>query len=165
MSILTLFSAPKPFTDPRIATIQWNAIRSWTRLPDVDILLMGDESGVAEVARGTGTKHLRDVQRNENGTPLVSSMIHLAREYSSSELLCIINADMIAMTDLVEATHQVSRLRHDFVFLGRRWDMEITSEMDFMNGWQERLRADLKNHGVLHRPAGSDFFCLSPSLL
>ena len=42
MSLLTLFSAPKPFTDPHIALIQYNAIQSWTLLPDVEIILLGD---------------------------------------------------------------------------------------------------------------------------
>ena len=37
------------------------------------------------------------------GTPLISSMFQLARENSSSDLLCIINADMILMPDFVEA--------------------------------------------------------------
>ena len=29
MTLMTLFSAPKPFTDPRVAMIQMNAISSW----------------------------------------------------------------------------------------------------------------------------------------
>jgi len=50
MPLITLFSAPKPYTDPHIATIQRNAIKSWTLLSDVEVLLIGDEKGVAEVA-------------------------------------------------------------------------------------------------------------------
>ena len=37
MALITLFSAPKPFIDSHIATIQRNAIKSWTLLPDVDV--------------------------------------------------------------------------------------------------------------------------------
>jgi hypothetical protein len=33
MPLITLFSAPKPFTDPHIALIQRNALHSWTLLP------------------------------------------------------------------------------------------------------------------------------------
>ena len=51
MTLLTLFSAPKPFTDPHIALIQRNAIRSWTLLPDVEVILLGEETGLAEAAR------------------------------------------------------------------------------------------------------------------
>src|SRR5512138_1171415 len=102
MPLITFFSAPKPFTDPHIATIQRNAIRSWTLLPDVEVILLGEETGLAEAARELGVRHIPDVERNENGTPLISSMFQLAREHSSSDLLCIINADMILMPDFRE---------------------------------------------------------------
>jgi hypothetical protein len=50
MTLLTLFSAPKPFLDPRISTIQMNAIASWTRLAEVRVLLMGEEHGIQDAA-------------------------------------------------------------------------------------------------------------------
>src|SRR6186713_1394705 len=107
MPLLTLFSAPKPFDDPHIATIQHNAIKSWTLLPDIEVILLGEEAGLAEAARELGVKHISTVERNENGTPLISSMFHLARENSNSHLLCIINADIILMPNFVEAAKQV----------------------------------------------------------
>jgi len=79
MSLITLFSAPKPFTNPHIALIQRNAIKSWTLLPDVEVILLGEESGLAEAARELSVKHLPHVKCNENGTPLISSMFQLAR--------------------------------------------------------------------------------------
>ena len=40
MSFLTIFSAPKKFTDPHIDIIQRNAIQSWQHLgPDVEVIL------------------------------------------------------------------------------------------------------------------------------
>src|SRR6185295_11951956 len=97
MSLLTLFSAPKPFTDPHIAMIQRNAIKSWTLLADVEIILLGEEEGLAEATQDLGVKHIPNVSYNESGTPLISSMFQLARENSNSDLLCIINTDMILM--------------------------------------------------------------------
>ena len=42
MPFLTIFTAPKPFTDPRIDIIQRNAIRSWLSLgEDVGVILVG----------------------------------------------------------------------------------------------------------------------------
>jgi hypothetical protein len=71
--LLTLFSIPKPF-DGHIGVIQRNALESWTRLrPACEIVLFGDEPGVAEVARELSLKHVPDVTRNEFGTPLVNS--------------------------------------------------------------------------------------------
>src|ERR1043166_2524075 len=106
MPLITLFSAPKPFINPHIAMIQRNAIKSWTLLPEVEVILLGGETGLAEAATELGVKHIANVARNESGTPLISSMLQLARENSQSDLLCIINADILLMPDFVEAAKQ-----------------------------------------------------------
>ena len=161
MPLITLFSAPKPFTNPHIATIQRNAIQSWTLLPDVEVILLGEETGLAEAARDLGVKHISNVKCNESGTPLISSMFELARDASQrshSNLLCIINADMILMPDFLEAAHISRGLREKFVLLSQRWDLDVTQPIEFTEGWQERLRSTVHRRGSLHRPAGSDFF-------
>jgi hypothetical protein len=158
MPLITLFSAPKPFSDPHIATIQRNAIKSWTLLADVEIILLGEETGLPEAARELGVKHIPSVARNESGTPLISSMFQLTRENSSSDLLCIVNADMILMPDFVEAAKQAVKLEDKFVLLSQRWDLDITEPLDFSAGWNNRLSSIVHRQGSLHRPAGSDFF-------
>lgn len=163
MTLITLFSAPKPFTDPHIALIQRNAIKSWTLLPEVEVLLLGEEEGLAQAAKELGVKHLPDVARNESGTPLISSMFQLARENSHSDLLCIVNTDMILLPDFVEAAKQVSKLKDEFVLLSQRWDMDIAIPLDFAEGWQSRLESAVRTRGQLHRPAGSDFFLFPKS--
>jgi hypothetical protein len=163
MPLITLFSAPKPFTNPHIAMIQRNAIKSWTLLPDVEVILLGEETGLAEAAKELGVKHIPAVARNESGTPLISSMFQLARENSNSELLCIINADMVLMPDFVEAAKQVKSQRSNFVLLSQRWDLDITSPLDFSGDWVHSLRSMVNGQGQLHRPAGSDFFLFPKS--
>ncbi len=158
MSFVTLFTAPKPFTDPRIATIQDNAIGSWVKLADADILLLGDEDGLREAAQRHGVVHIPEVKRNPRGTPLVSSMLQLARERSLSPYLCIINSDMILMSDFMVAARRVAEMRRQFVLLSRRWDLDVSSPIEFSDGWEDRLRWAVREQGVLHRPAGSDFF-------
>lgn len=158
MPLITLFSAPKPFTDPHIATIQRNAIKSWTLLPDVEVILLGEETGLTEAARELGVTHIQNVKRNENGAPLISSMFQLAREHGQGDLLCIVNADMILMPDFVEMAKQVSILKKEFVALSQRWDLDVTQPLDFATGWQNCLRSTVHGQGQLHRPAGSDFF-------
>jgi hypothetical protein len=158
MPLITFFSAPKPFTDPHIAMIQRNAIKSWTLLPDVEVLLLGDEPGLAEAARELGVKHLADVECNASGTPLISSMFDLARKNSTSDMLCIINADMILMSDFVVAARRSRMQRDNFVLLSQRWDLDITQPIEFTEGWEHRLSSMVHSQGNLHRPAGSDFF-------
>ncbi len=163
MSLITLFSAPKAFTDPTTALMQRNAICSWTLLDDVDVLLLGEEDGLAEAARDLAVRHSSAVAFNANHVPLVSSMLKIARESSPSPLLCIINADIVLMSDFVAAARQAANLvaaSHPkcYVLLSRRWDLEVKSPLDFASGWESRLREDAHRNGRLHRPTGSDFF-------
>jgi hypothetical protein len=166
MPLITLFSAPKSFTNPHIAITQRNAIKSWTLLADIEVILLGEEIGLAEAARELGVKHIPNVKCNDNGTPLISSMFQLARDASQrshSDLLCIINADMILMPDFLEAARR-SRLQRDkFVLLSQRWDLDITQPIEFTEGWGNRLRSMVHRQGQLHRPAGSDFFLFPKS--
>ena len=118
--------------------IQRNAIKSWTLLPDVEVILLGEETGLAEAAHNLGVKHIPNVARNETGTPLISSMFQLARENSSSNLLCIINTDILLMPDFVKAAEQAIKLKEKFVLLSQRWDLDVTEPIDFSAGWDER---------------------------
>jgi hypothetical protein len=132
------------------------------------VILLGEETGLAETANKMGVKHLSNVTCNASGTPLISSMFQLARENSTSDLLCIINADMILMPDFMKAamesrslllkhSRQVAGVQY-FVLLSQRWDMDITQPMEFTEGWQDHLSSMVHAQGSLHRPAGSDFF-------
>jgi hypothetical protein len=163
MSLITLFSAPKPFTDPHIAMLQRNAIKSWALLPDVEVILLGEETGLAEAAKELGVKHIPNVAHNESGTPLISSMFQLTRENSNSDLLCIINADMILMPNFVDAARRSRMLRDKYVLLSQRWDYEIARPIDFVDGWVPQLKEDVRKQNQLHRPAGSDFFLFPKS--
>ena len=85
MPLITLFSAPKPFTNPHIALIQRNALASWQALgSDVAVALVGDEPGIAEAAAEFGFTHLPQVAVNALGTPLISSIFALGRSLNDS---------------------------------------------------------------------------------
>src|SRR5690606_38279347 len=140
MPLLTIFTAPKPFTNPHIDTIQRNAIQSWLQLgPDVEVFLIGEEDGLAEVAQEFGLTHLPEVRRNSEGTPLVSSIFDLARQVSNSPLLAYVNADIILLPDFVTVSRQVMQQAEQFLIVGQRWDLDVRSRLDFSTGWEERL--------------------------
>lgn len=158
MPLITLFSAPKPFTNPHIAIIQRNAIASWTKLPNVDVVLLGDEPGLSEAAHELGVKHIQDIPRSPSGAPLMDAMFALARQHGTGQLLCIINADIILFPDFVETAGQLAAQRQKFVMLGQRWDYAQTTPIDFSANWVNGLRSTVHRLGELHRPAGSDYF-------
>ena len=83
---LALFSTPKNFRG-HFATIQRNAITSWTHLdPRPEILLFGNEEGTAEIAAGLGIRHFPNVARNEFGTPLLNDLFGQAAQHASAPL-------------------------------------------------------------------------------
>ena len=158
MTFLTIFTAPKPFTNPHINIIQRNALAAWTRLADVDVLLIGDEPGIPETAREFGVKNVPQVMRDDKGIPLVSSVMEIGHANSYSPLLCFANTDMILMSDLMQATRQVNEQSQDFLMVGQRWDLDLTEPYDFSEDWEERLRGQVAKNGVYHSPWGIDFF-------
>jgi hypothetical protein len=139
--------------------IQRNAIQSWVELGDeVQVILMGDESGVAEVANEFGVLHIAQVKRNSSGTPLLSSLFSLAREASAAPILAFANADILLFHDFLVGAKQVNRLAKDFLIVGQRWDMEVNEPIAFTQHWQEEILARCNKAGKLHKPTGSDYF-------
>ena len=124
----------------------------------MEVIVIGEEAGLAQAAADLGVRHLPDVKRNEFGTPLVSSIFQLARQASSAPLLAYLNADILIMPDFVDVARKVTGQLDRFLLVGQRWDLDLREAMDFSSGWPERLRADVLQHGSLHPPAGSDFF-------
>lgn len=159
MPLLTIFTAPKPFTDPHIALIQRNAIRSWLALGEqVEVLLVGQEAGLAETAAELGVRHLPEVERNAYGTPLIRSIFDLARRHGSGSLLAYVNADIVLMPDFLAAAQAVSAQTARFLIVGQRWDLDVRRPLDFGPGWDESLRDWLRAGGRLHPAGGSDYF-------
>lgn len=157
--MLTIFTAPKPFTNPHIAMIQRNAIRSWLELgPEVRVVLIGQEEGLAEAAAELGAAWLPEVRRNASGTPLIPSIFQLAREYTGSPYLAYVNADIILLPDFIESTFKIAAQTKDFLAVGQRWDLDVREPLDFSLDWQTRLRADCAARGRLHPRGGSDYF-------
>lgn len=158
-ALITFFTAPKPFTDPHINIIQRNAIQSWIKLGDkVRVLLMGDDEGVDQVAREFRVTHLPQVRCNEKGTPLISSMLELAREHSSSPFLCIINTDILVMPDMLTGIEKVATLYDKFLLVGQRWDVEVKEALHNKENLFEHVGELIEKHGRQHPPMGSDYF-------
>lgn len=155
---LTIFSMPKPFRGP-IATIQRNAIRSWTLLrPACEVILLGDEFGTAEVARELGVRHLPQVAVNEYGTPRIDSIFEAAQRAGRHELQCYVNCDIILMGDFLRAVAQVAHAKRRFLMVGQRWNMDVQELLEFETQWEERLHARARHQGQLFVATGMDYF-------
>ena len=157
--MLTIFTVPKPF-EGHIGIIQRNAIHSWRCLrPACQILLCGDEAGTAEVAATLGADRIPTVDRNDFGTPLLSSVFAAVEGRATHDLLCYVNADILLLSDFAEAAGRVAAAKRPFLMVGQRWDLDVTEPLAFgQKDWERELRARVEQTGALHPPSGSDYF-------
>ena len=149
---ITIFAIPKAFTGDSVR-IQSNAIASWRQLsPAVDVLLFGDEAGIAEFADSVGAFHESRLERNDQGTPLVSSAFARATELSSSPVLVYCNADVILGPDFPRSIEQLSDLASldQWLAIGQRTDLPVDANVDFDDPAEaESLWHDGRERGVL----------------
>lgn len=131
--------------------------------PECEVILFGNEEGTTEIASELGIRYLPDVESNEYGTPLVSSMFSIAQHIASHQLMCYVNADIILMSDFLTAIRQVQR--QSFLLIGQRWDVDLKEPVDFDKpDWETYLQARVAMHGRLHPPTGIDYFVFSRGL-
>ncbi|MGE5295068.1 MAG: glycosyltransferase, partial [Solirubrobacterales bacterium] len=156
---LTLFAMPKPFVG-HVGLIQRNAIRSWAKLPSKpEIILFGNEPGIREMAEEVGARHIPEVGRNEHGTPVVSELFHAAEKHASHSTLAYVNADMILMSDFVQAVQKVRTRFSQFLLIGQRWDLTILDPIDFDDPrWQVSLCKRCEAEAFIHGECGLDYF-------
>jgi len=163
--VITIFATPKPFTG-HTAIIQRNAITSWTLLrPRPEIVLVGDDQGVAEIATELGVRHLPVVERNEYGTPLLRDIFAKAEGQATHDLLCYINADILLLGDFMNAVKQITGWRRPFLMIGRRTDVGIASALSFGSpGWETDARRRAAHEGELKAPMAIDYFVFTRGL-
>lgn len=163
--MLSIFTIPKPFQG-HIGLIQRNALASWRRLePSCEILLFGNDEGVAAAAEETGGRHIAELPANAYGTPLVSEAFRIAAREASTPFLMYANSDMLFDASLPDALAAV-RDHERFLLCGRRWDRDITVSLvgATESGWAEAFRRDSRTGGSMHGPAGMDYFIFSRAM-
>ena len=155
--MITLFTIPKPFVG-HIATIQHNAIRSWLELrPSCEVILCGNDPGVADAAREYGLRQLSTLALTIYGTPLLSSAFAQVQRIAERPLICYVNADILILADLPQAIARIPF--QQFLVIGQRWDLDVTAPLDFESpDWRTNLWERVRRQGSLHPPAGSDYF-------
>jgi hypothetical protein len=155
--MLTLFTIPKPFTGAA-ARAQDNTIASWVRLdPSCQIVLFGDDEGIAEAARRHGVEHEPRIRRSRLGTPLLDDAFTQAQDRAVHRLVCYANADIVFTSSLMRALSLVSFDK--FLLVGRRTNLDVPDPIDFaQEDWAIQLEQRARKHGDLYPPTGIDYF-------
>ncbi len=163
--MLTLFSTPKSFRG-HIDVIQRNALKSWKLLhPDAEVILFGDDDGTAAVCHELGLRHIADIPRSPQGTKRLDSIFGRAQDIARYPLLCYVNCDIVLTHDFLSALQQVNAWRNPFLMVGRRWDIDITTPLDFsLSDWQERIVVLAKAEGCQRFFHNVDYFAFTKGL-
>jgi hypothetical protein len=157
--VLTILTVPKPFTG-HIGDIQSNALASWIGLrQDVQVVLLGDEPGVAEAAREVGVDHVGGIEKSPRGTPRLDSAFALAGTVARSPLWCLINADIVLLEDFLPTIEGVTASFEKFLMIGECRDLAVIGRRGLHDPVvREQLRVQALEEGRLRGCAALDYF-------
>ncbi len=156
--MLTIFSIPKNFTG-ETRVIQDNAIGSWKRFsPACEIILIGDDPGVAEAAIRHGVRHEPSITRNEFGTPILADVFSRMNTLAQFPILALVNADILLLGDFLPAVDTVARSRTKFVVVASRFNSRIVQPLSFDRGWDTEMGRRARAENRMYPAAGSDVF-------
>src|SRR5439155_26220879 len=130
-----------------------NALRSWRELTNVnEIVLIGDDKGVAETAAEFGVLHFGNRQTDRFGTPLLGEILRIAEEVISEEWMCYVNSDIILTSSFGDAVARAATKLGHCLIVSRRWNLGDVENLDFSGGWENRLHAIVAQRGELFTP-------------
>ena len=157
--MLTFFTTAKPFTGHN-GIIQRNALKSWKQLhPDVEVIVFGNEEGVAELCAEMGLRHEPRAERHESGMKYLDFMFREAQEKAKHSFLCYSNCDIVLLPDFAEAFEKARKWREKFLLVARRWDTDVTEAIAFERGdWAGEVRQLAQSKGTKQIPNYVDFF-------
>jgi hypothetical protein len=161
--VITFFTAPKAMGGDT-GRVQRNAICSWRELGEgMQVVLVGDDAGVAEAAADLGVEHIGGIAANEHGTPRLDAVFAAARSAARHRLLCFANADIVLRSDLVAAARTLDGRFSSFLAVGESWDAPLDRALDFDHAWESQVGDALAR--ARRRGAGAlDFFLFTDDL-
>jgi hypothetical protein len=163
-ALVTLFCSMKPF-EGHNALIQNNALDTWKHLPGVRVILLGNDPGSAEAARGRGFLHIPDIALSEYGTPLLSAMFKAAQAAADTPFVCYINGDILLPVDCAAKVRGISEPFEKFLMVGERWDVDISESLSCENGACDTAELLCRYEGKRHGPTGIDYFAFPTRMI
>lgn len=152
--MITFFSIPRAFSG-QFHTIQRNAIRSWLNL-SVEIILFGNEVGVAKMANEFSIRHVPYIERNKFGTPILSGAFKKIYSIASHPVLTYINTDIILMSDFIQSVKKIP-LSH-YLLVAQRIPLTIDKELPMTDDWEKRIEKLIQKKKAKPKLGSSDFF-------
>lgn len=162
--MLTIFSIPRAIAG-HTGVIQTNAIRSWKRLPGVEVVLFGQEEGIPELAAVTGARHEPEIARNDHGTPMLSDAYARIKRLATTGIVAYVNTDIMFTSNLLTAVSAVADSPWEsWLIVGQRHDVDIVEPIDLDAVGEDAFLGSIAGTGTLHGKAGIDFIIFPKTL-
>src|SRR6266481_1972537 len=157
--MLTIFTTAKPF-EGHSGIIQRNALKSWKLLhADIEVILFGNEKGVAEACQDLELRHVPRVERHQSGFKYINRIFDEAQKLARHDIVCYVNCDIVLTSDFLTAAQRVSAEKREFLMVGRRWDTDIAEPIHFENPrWLEEVRRIVQQAGQQRDEWFIDYF-------
>lgn len=136
--MITIFTIPKAFSG-RSAVHQVNAVRSWLAASsDLEVILCGDDPGVADTAKQLGARHVGGLRATSLGTPLLSDAFRCANEAARGSSLVYVNADIILPRSFTQCVATIRA--SDYLGVCARRNVDLDTPLDFADArWEQNL--------------------------
>ncbi len=129
------------------------------------MVVFGSEDGAGEACRRLSLNHVPIVPIDEHGLPVLNYMFAVAQEFSDTEFVCYLNADIVVLPGLVEAARLAGEhFPGGFLGVCRRWDVDMDEPLDFQTDWREAIDRKMQENGELYTPCSSDLFLFKKPL-
>lgn len=162
--MLTLVAVPKPIRG-EVGVVQRNALRSWCALPEAQVILLGDEPGVADLAADLGVEQMSQVLRTELGTPRLDDVFAAADRLARHRLRCYVNADVVLLDDFLPAVRAVASRFEGFLAIGRTLDLEVDRDLELGRvDVRHELASTAERVGRSRGATAIDYFVFTPHL-
>lgn len=146
---------------PEFRVEQTNAVQSWKHLRcEPIIVVVGDDSGVAEFCAQEGVLHHKSVRTNAYGTPFIGSVLQEGYRYArDDDIVAYVNGDIVLANDFCDTLDafcaQYAPLPSSFLLTAVRFNWTNFVEIDFgSSDWLENLSVQ----GGMEKPTGIDLF-------
>jgi len=146
--------------------MQENAIRSWANL-GLNILIIGDDAGTCAIAHLVGARHVSNVARSPEGTPLLNDLFHRAKANSHADLLCYLNSDIILRQDFVDTLEALLEAHHHLqpaLVTARRQNIPLNVPLSSQRDPEAFLRERVTKFACWDQANAADLFLFHRSL-
>lgn len=153
----TIVSVPFPFKDNQLTIDhQHNAIKSWTLLdPRPEIVLLGYEYGIAEVAQEYGCIHVPGIGTNELGHLSMKSIFKQIAQHATNDWIAYLDTDAILLDDFLPMVDYCTSRWENCLVCAGRWDANLPNRIKFSDpNWQKYVLNAVYKEGK----KGSDYF-------